>query len=76
MLDPMVRAKVLLGRHFHDPFDAFTEFTPGTEHATLSLGDFIRGFQVTPPTLEATHRQILSQSPTYATRFWWHLYGS
>lgn len=48
MLDPMVRAKVLLGRHFHDPFDAFTEFTPGTEHATLSLGDFIRGFQVTP----------------------------
>jgi hypothetical protein len=49
MLDPMVRAKVLLGRHFHDPFDAFTEFTPGTEHAMLSLGDFIRGFQVTPP---------------------------
>ena len=27
-------------------------------------------------TLEATHGQILSQSPTDATRFWWHLYGS
>jgi len=26
-------------------------------------------------TLEATHGQILSQSPTDATRFWWHLYG-
>jgi len=24
-------------------------------------------------TLEATQEQILSQSPTYATRFWWHL---
>ena len=23
-----------------------------------------------------TWRQILSQSPTDATRFWWHLYGS
>jgi len=45
MLDPMVRAKILLGRHFHDPFDAFTEFTPGSEHAMLSLGDFISGFQ-------------------------------
>jgi len=28
------------------------------------------------PTLEATQGQILSQSPTDATRFWWHLYGS
>ena len=27
-------------------------------------------------TLEATQGQILSQSPTHATRFWWHLYGS
>jgi len=27
-------------------------------------------------TLEATQGQILSQSPTDATRFWWHLYGS
>ena len=27
------------------------------------------------PTLEATQWQILSQSPTDATRFWWHLYG-
>ena len=27
-------------------------------------------------TLEGTQGQILSQSPTYATRFWWHLYGS
>ena len=25
------------------------------------------------PTLEATQGQILSQSPTYATRFWWFL---
>jgi len=24
----------------------------------------------------ATQGQILSQSPTDATRFWWHLYGS
>jgi len=28
------------------------------------------------PTLEATQGQILSQSPTDATRFWWHLYGA
>ena len=27
-------------------------------------------------TLQATQGQILSQSPTDATRFWWHLYGS
>ena len=27
-------------------------------------------------TLEATQGQILIQSPTDATRFWWHLYGS
>ena len=27
-------------------------------------------------TLEATQWQILSQSPTDATRFWWHLYGT
>jgi len=26
--------------------------------------------------LEATQGQILSQSPTDATRLWWHLYGS
>ena len=28
-----------------------------------------------PATLEATQGQILSQSPTDASRFWWHLYG-
>ena len=28
------------------------------------------------PTLEATQGQIISQSPTYVTRFWWHLYVS
>ena len=27
-------------------------------------------------TLEATQGQSLSQFPTDATRFWWHLYGS
>ena len=27
-------------------------------------------------TLEETQGQILSQSPTDATRFWWHFYGS
>ena len=27
-------------------------------------------------TLEVTQGQILSQSPTDATRFWWYLYGS
>ena len=27
-------------------------------------------------TLEVTQGQILTQSPTDATRFWWHLYGS
>ena len=27
-------------------------------------------------TLKVTQGQILSQSPTDATRFWWHLYGS
>jgi len=27
-------------------------------------------------TLEATQGQILSQSPTDATRLWWHVYGS
>ena len=35
--------------------------------------DSVSGFDAT---LEATHGQILSQSPTDATRFWWHLYGS
>ena len=29
-----------------------------------------------PSTLEATQGKIFSQSPTDATRFWWHLYGS
>jgi len=35
-------------------------------------------FQVPGPytTLSATQWQIISQSPTDATRFWWHLYGS
>ena len=28
------------------------------------------------PTLEAAQGQILSQSPTDATRFWWHFFGS
>ena len=28
------------------------------------------------PALEVTQRQIVSQSPTDATRFWCHLYGS
>ena len=32
---------------------------------------------VTPQaTLEATQEQMVSQSPTDTTRFWWHLYGS
>jgi len=46
-----------------EPFDldAFLLSGPGVSH---------------PPTLEATQGQILSQSPTDATRFWWHLYGS
>ena len=34
----------------------------------------IRGPALTT-TLEVTQRQILSQYPTHATRFWWHLYG-
>ena len=34
------------------------------------------GARCTPPTLEATQGQILSQSPTNSTRFWWHLYGN
>jgi len=32
--------------------------------------------KLAPATLEATQGQILSQSSTYATRFWWHLHGS
>jgi len=32
--------------------------------------------QLPQTTLEATQGQILNQSPTDATRFWWHLYGS
>jgi len=35
-----------------------------------------RVFLVRVPTLEATQGQFLSQSPTYATRFWWNLHGS
>jgi len=31
---------------------------------------------ICPSTLEATQGQILSQSPIYTTRIWWHLYGS
>jgi len=30
---------------------------------------------ISEPTLEATEGKILSQSPTDATRFWWHLAG-
>ena len=37
-------------------------------------GSGTRGAKVAA--LEATQRQILIQSPTDATRFWWHLYGS
>ena len=40
-----------------------------TQHAYISRN-------VRHTTLEATHGQILSQFPTDATRFWWHLYGS
>jgi len=53
-----------------------------------SLGTFKPGQMVRCPSrgrrgrvrfaaaLEATQGQILSQFPTDATRFWWHLYGS
>jgi len=36
----------------------------------------ISGKQALVTTLQATQEQILSQYPTDATRFWWHLYGS
>ena len=50
----------------------------------LNLGRALRGkdaaYRQAPmhlvPTLESSSGQILSQSPTDATRFWWHLYGS
>ena len=37
---------------------------------------FCRQRHVHPPALETPQGQILSQSPTDAARFWWHLYGS
>ena len=33
-------------------------------------------FALFPATLEATKGQIVSQSATDATRFWWRVYGS
>jgi len=45
--------------------------------AGVELVETIESLQVhSKPALEVTQGQILSQSPTDATRFWWHLYGS
>ena len=69
---------------------AFPEHPPWVypQHAPALLGlrykfvNFgagnIRAHQFAEPksTLETTQGQILSQAPTDATRFWWHLYGS
>ena len=42
----------------------------------MQLGDFLYRCEGLVATLEVTQGQILSQSPTDVTRFWWHLYGS
>ena len=44
------------------------------EHAEHGHGS--KGATGQVSTLEATQGKILSQSPTDATRFWWHLFGS
>jgi len=41
----------------------------------VSRSMFVSCMLVGFATLEATQGQIVSQSPTDATRFWWHLYG-
>jgi len=48
----------------------------GTDEAVNIHLSFAVELKVSLPTLEVTQGQILSQYPTYATRFWWHLYGS
>ena len=40
------------------------------------MTSFLSNVPTIDSTLEATQWQILSQYPTYATRFWWHLYWS
>ena len=59
---------VLLGRPPGTPFEG------GTFKVQLDVQENYP-LQARPP-LEATQGQTLSQSPTDATRFWWHLYGS
>ena len=52
----------------------------GKSHAARMLCAALASAADAPPelgaALEATQGKILSQSPTDATRFWWHLYGS
>ena len=45
--------------------------TTALNKARIPLARFLES-----TTLEATQGQILGQSPTDATRFWWHLYES
>ena len=49
--------------------------TPQERNFPFPLDEGVRAF-VSVPTLEATQGHISSQSPTDATRSWWHLYGS
>jgi len=49
---------------------------PYLERHALPDATRLLGVEGSGATLEATQGQILSQSPTDATRFWWHMYGS
>jgi len=52
-------------------YDPFPQPEPEQAAASVQMPS-----SVSVSTLEATQRQILRQSPTAATRFWWHLHGS
>ena len=60
------------GRQGEPPTDEELLFVE-TAELTQKLAAITAQVSSTP---EATQGQILSQSPTDATRFWWHLYGS
>jgi len=50
-------------------------FISSNYHLEMNPSD-VGPYRSATSTLDATQGQILSQSPTDASGFWWHLYGS
>jgi len=64
-------------RHGGDGWRGLQHRPPrGREARQLHDGSAAAAARRTGTTLEATQGKILSQSPSDATRIWWHLYGS